>query len=75
MFENVKKKLLDYVDFPEDKITESTEIVKDLQMNSFDIISLLGDLEDEYGVTLSQEKVQDVVTVGDLVAVIKAELK
>lgn len=74
MFENVKNKFLDYVDYPADQITEETEIIKDLQMNSFDIVTMLGDIESEFGVTFQQEDIENVVTVGDLVACIKAKL-
>ena len=74
MFESVKSKFLDYVDFPADQLTENTEIIKDLQMNSFDIVSLVGDLEEEFGITLEQEDMESIVTVGDLVACIKKKL-
>ncbi|MCQ2478614.1 MAG: phosphopantetheine-binding protein [Clostridia bacterium] len=74
MFESVKSKFLDYVDYPEDQITESTEIIKDLQMNSFDIITLLGELESEYGISFAQEDIDGISTIGDLVACIKGKL-
>lgn len=74
MFENIKSKFLDYVDYPADEITESTEIIKDLQMNSFDIVTLLGDIESEFGVTFSQDDIDSVITIGDLINCIKSKL-
>ena len=74
MFEKVKNKFLEYVDFPAEEITENTEIIKDLQMNSFDVVTMLGDIEAEYGISFEQEDMENVVTVGDLVACIKAKL-
>ena len=74
MFESIKNKFLDYVDIPEDQITEASEIIKDLQMNSFDIVTMLGDLEAEYGISFQQEDIDNVVTVGDLVECIKSKL-
>ncbi len=74
MFESIKNKFLDYVDIPADQITESTEIIKDLQMNSFDIIALLGDIEAEYGISFAQEDIDGITTIGDLVECIKGKI-
>jgi acyl carrier protein len=75
MFEKIKSKLLEYVEYPEENITESTEVIKDLNMNSFDVMSMLGEIEDEFGITFEQEDIQNAVTVGDLIDCINRKLK
>lgn len=67
MFQKVKSKFLEYCEYPEDKLTENTEIVKDLQINSLDIMLMLGDLEDEYDIRFDEDELIDMVTVGDFV--------
>lgn len=67
MFEKVKRKLLEYCEYPEGQLTEDTEIYKDLQINSLDIMLMLGDLEDEFDIHFEQEEIINIVTVGDVV--------
>lgn len=67
MFEKVKKTLLEYVDCNPEEITEGTEFLKDLKMNSYDIITMIGQIEDEFGITIDYEDLHDILTVGDLV--------
>lgn len=57
--------LREYCEYPEDEFTENIEIVKDLHINSLDIMLLVGDLEAEYGIVFDEEELKDIVTVGD----------
>lgn len=75
MFQRIKDKILEYVEYPEDKITEATEIVRDLQMSSLDIMMLLGDLENEYNIVFDPEEIKDIVNIGDFVNLLKNKIK
>lgn len=66
MFEKVKKTLLDYIDIEESAITPETEFLKDLKMNSYDIITMIGQLEDEFDITIEAEDLEHILTVGEL---------
>jgi len=66
MFEKLKKTLLDYVDCEPESITPETEFLKDLKMNSYDIITMIGELEDEFGISIDSEDLKEIVSVGDL---------
>lgn len=66
MFEKVKNTLLDYVDCDPETITRETEFLKDLKMSSFDVVSLIGQIEDEFGITIEMDDMQNVQTVGDM---------
>lgn len=67
MFEKVCKMLAEQLKIEEGKITPEAEVVKDLGADSLDIVELMMALEDEYGVTLPEGKVETVKTVQDIV--------
>ena len=66
MFEKVRNTLLLYIEADKDSITENTEFLKDLKMNSYDIFTVIGELEDEFNITIETEDLEGMVTVGDL---------
>ncbi len=66
MFEKLRTSLLEYVDCEKEDITPETEFLMDLKMTSFDIISLIGQIEEEFDIELDNEKLKEIYTVGDL---------
>ena len=67
MYQKVCKMLAAQLKIDESKITPEAEVVKDLGADSLDIVELMMALEDEYGVTLPEGKVETVKTVRDIV--------
>lgn len=67
MFEELREKLTEYVDVPAEEITENSRFIEDLGMNSFQFMSLLGFLEEEYDVMVDETEVRDLRTVGEAV--------
>lgn len=74
MFQKVKEKILNYCDYPEDKLNEKTEIINDLQISSLDIMLMIGDFEAEYDIRFNQDDIIDAVTVGDLVNLLQQKI-
>lgn len=72
MFEDFKKKLSEYVDTPIDEITEDSRFIEDLGLNSFEFMSLLGDLEEEYDVEVEEDEILNIKTVGEAVKYIES---
>lgn len=66
MFEKVRGIILEYVDVPEEEIRPGTRFLADLAMNSLDIMTMVGQLEDEFDLTIDTEDLNDIVTVQDL---------
>ncbi len=66
MFEKVRNTLLEYIEVDKESITEDTEFLKDLKMTSYDIFTIIGQLEDEFDITIETEAMEHIVTVGDL---------
>lgn len=66
MFEKLKEIMLEYVDVPEESITPETRFLADLAMNSLDIMTMVGELEDEFDIEIPTEDLNDIFTVQDL---------
>lgn len=67
MFEKIKELICNYVEVNENDITEDSRFIEDLGFNSYDFISMLGDLEEEFGVTVDETEVVNIHTVGEAV--------
>ena len=52
MFEKLKELICNYVDVDADSITPESRFIEDLGFNSYDFMSLLGELEQEFDVTV-----------------------
>lgn len=63
MFEKLKELICNYVDVDPDAITPESRFIEDLGFNSYDFMSLLGELEDTLGVTLDENEVLKLYTV------------
>jgi acyl carrier protein len=74
MFEKIKNTLLNYVDVDPEEITPDTAILQDLKMNSYDIVTMIGELEDEFDIEVDTDDLQQINTVGDLADYITKQL-
>jgi len=54
-----------------DDITADTDIMADLGADSLDLVELIAELEDEYGISATDESIYQCKTVGDLTAYIE----
>lgn len=72
MFEEVAKLLAEQLNIDVSKITEQSEIVKDLGADSLDVVELLYTLEENTGKTIPEEKVTTLKTVGDVVNLLQS---
>lgn len=66
MFEKLRSIILEYADYPEDKITPQTEFLADLQLSSFDIVTMVGEIEDAFDVEIPTEDLDDLYTIQSL---------
>ena len=57
----------------ESKITMETTFIDDLGADSLDAIELVMDVEDEFGISFTDEETQTLQTVGDLVKLIDSK--
>ena len=76
IFEKVQKLLADALNIDDlGKITMESNIVQDLGADSLDMVELLMSLEDNFGITVPDEKANELVTVGAIVKYIEEQKK
>ena len=68
MFEQLKEVIVNYVDVDPEDIKPESRFIDDLGFNSYDFMSLLGDLETELDVTVEESDVVNLHTVGEAIA-------
>ena len=71
MLEKIQAMLAEALNLPLEKVTPDAKIVDDLGADSLDVVELLSRLEDEYGITIPDEDVENLVTVADVAAEIE----
>ena len=67
MFEEMKELICNYVEVDPEKITPDSKFIDDLGFNSCDFVSLLGEVEEKYGVSVDENDILDLSTVQDAV--------
>ena len=72
VLEKVKAILAEQFDVEEDKVTADTDLQEDLGADSLDVVDLLMSIEDEFGVEVPDDEIENIKTVGSLVAYIEA---
>ena len=74
MYEKVCEILLNYVEEPEGGLTPETRFIDDLAMNSLDIMTMVGDLEDEFDITIETPELRNLFTIRDLVKFLEEQV-
>lgn len=65
-FDKVKELLANQLNISSDKIKVESRFVEDLNIDSLDMIEMLMALEDEFAMTIPNDKIDKIKTVGDL---------
>ena len=66
-FERIRELLAEQLDIDEDKITMDSDILEDFEADSLDVVDMVMTLEDEFGVEVPDEQIENFHTVGDVV--------
>jgi acyl carrier protein len=67
VFDLIQAHLADELDVDPDSIEEATRFKDDLEADSLDLYTLVQELEDTYGVEMSDEQAAKILTVGQAV--------
>jgi acyl carrier protein len=67
IFELIRAHLADELDVEVERIAEETRFKEDLEADSLDLYTLVQELEDTYGVSMSDEQAAQILTVGQAV--------
>jgi acyl carrier protein len=68
VFDLVRGHLVEELEVDPAAITEQTRFKQDLDADSLDLYELVMELEDNYGISVSEEQAARIETVGDAVA-------
>ena len=71
MLEKMKELIADQLSVEADRITEASSFKDDLGTDSLDLLELVMALEDEYGVEIPAEDLENMATVGDVMNYLK----
>lgn len=74
VMERVTKIIVDRLGVEESKVTPEATFKDDLGADSLDVVELVMELEDEFGLQFSDEDSEKIATVGDAVDYIKSQL-
>ena len=74
-FEKVKKMLAEQLNIEEDKITPDSDIINDLKADSLDVFQMLMSLEEEFDISVPDEKAQELKKISDIVEFIDSQNK
>jgi acyl carrier protein len=72
VFVLIQAHLADELDLEPERIAEGTRFKEDLEADSLDLYTLVQELEDTYGVRISDEQAADILTVGQAVDFVMA---
>ena len=75
VFEKIRETLAEQFEVNPEKITRDTDVMDDLGADSLDLVELIMVLEDEYGITVTDESVYEHKTVGEIAEFIESLLK
>ena len=65
MFERFVDIICNYVEVEAEDVQMDSRFIEDLGFTSFDFMTMLGDLEEEFDIEIDQTKVANVRTVGE----------
>lgn len=64
--DKIREMLANQLNIETDKIKEDSKIIEDLGADSLDMIEMLMALEEEFGITVPDDKADSLKTVGDI---------
>jgi acyl carrier protein len=75
VFEKIKEALAEQFDADPSTITKETDLMNDLGADSLDLVELIMTLEEEYGISATDESVYEHRTVGEISDYIESLVK
>ena len=65
--------MANYLGLKEEEITSDMDLMDDLNINSYDIMSIIGKFEDEFDIEVPDEAIRNFRTVADVINYIKKQ--
>lgn len=74
MFEKIQEIIADGLGVDKEQVTEEASFKEDLQADSLDLFELVMSLEEEFGVEIPADELNQIATVGDVRKYIEARV-
>ena len=71
VFERIREIICDQLDLEEDKVTMDSDIMEDFEADSLDGVDLVLSIEDDFGLEVPDDQIENFRTVGDVVRYIE----
>ena len=75
MFEKIKEMVAENLGVDAGSITEESSFKDDLGADSLDLFELVMALEEEYGIEIPTEDLEQIATVGDVISYIESHIE
>lgn len=75
MLEKIKAILADQLNYDISKITEDTRLIEDMLADSLDVVSVVEAFETEFNISITDEEIEKISAVKDIVALIEKKAK
>lgn len=72
MLEELREIICQYVDVTPEKVTEDARFIEDLGFNSYDFMSMVGEIEEHFDIEVEERDVVNVKTVKDAIEYIQS---
>ena len=73
-FERFKRCAVDVLSVEPEKVSLEARFAEDLDADSLDLVELVMELEEEFDITVEEEELQDLPTIGDAFKLISSKL-
>ncbi len=73
--EKVKELVAEQLGIAKDTVNLESNIIEDLGADSLDVIEMLMTLEEEFGITIPDDKINQIKTVGQIIEMIETAKK
>lgn len=75
VFDKIKDIIVEQLDVEEDAVTMEASITDDLGADSLDVVDLVMSIEESFDVEITDEEVENIKTVGDIVKYIENKVE
>ncbi len=74
VFEKLRDIICDEMEIPKEDFVPGADIREDFDLDSIDMVDIIMDIEDEFGVEISEDDIDNLITVKDVVDYIEARI-
>ena len=71
MLDKIREIMTRYVELDPEEIKEDSKLAEELGLTSFAVMSMMGDFEEEFGITVDESELTDIYTVKDIMVYIQ----